>query len=94
MISLNHPGLIFAGLVQPIGPTIPLVEIQGKWIAAVLSGELKLPPPSVRKQEVDAHRRMQQQTYLDSKRYILEVDYRTYAQQMHADIRTGHAGDR
>jgi dimethylaniline monooxygenase (N-oxide forming) len=30
MVSLKHPDLIFAGLVQPVGPTIPLVEIQGR----------------------------------------------------------------
>ncbi len=29
MISIKHPGLIFAGLVQPVGPTIPLVESKG-----------------------------------------------------------------
>jgi dimethylaniline monooxygenase (N-oxide forming) len=39
----NQPGLFFAGLVQPIGPTIPLVEIQARWIAAVLSGKVALP---------------------------------------------------
>jgi hypothetical protein len=42
MISITHPGLIFAGLVQPVGPTIPLVEIQGRWLAAVLSGDIDL----------------------------------------------------
>jgi hypothetical protein len=28
MVSIERPGLFFAGLVQPIGPTIPLVEVQ------------------------------------------------------------------
>ena len=92
MVSLDHPGLIFAGLVQPIGPTIPLVEIQGKWIAAHLYGRMKLPAPSERRAEVDRHLETQRKTYLDSKRYVLEVDYRTYANQMARDMERGEAG--
>ena len=43
MVVPAHPGLIHAGLVQPVGPTIPLVEVQGKWIAALVSGAMTLP---------------------------------------------------
>ncbi|MCA0870650.1 NAD(P)-binding domain-containing protein [Seohaeicola saemankumensis] len=92
MISLKHPGLIFAGLVQPVGPTIPLVEIQGQWIAGVLAGDVALPDTNGRTAEVEAHQALQHATYLDSKRYVLEVDYRTYAEQMRKDMRAGSAG--
>ncbi len=92
MISLDHPSLIFAGLVQPIGPTIPLVERQGKWIAALLAGDMALPEVEERRREVAAHRERQRRTYLDSARYILEVDYRDYSRDMAADIRRGRAG--
>ena len=30
IVSIEHPGLFFAELVQPIGPTIPLVEVQAQ----------------------------------------------------------------
>ncbi|WP_417674313.1 flavin-containing monooxygenase [Roseibium sp.] len=92
MLSLRYPGLIFAGLVQPVGPTIPLVELQGKWIAGLLSGQMSLPGPEDRKREVEAHRADQRKTYLDSDRYVLEVDYRTYAGQMKRDLQSGRAG--
>jgi dimethylaniline monooxygenase (N-oxide forming) len=92
MISLNHPGLIFAGLVQPVGPTIPLVEIQGKWIAGVLSGKIQLPTEDVRQCEVEAHLKRQRRIYLNSARYMLEVDYRDYSREMYGDLRTGHTG--
>lgn len=92
MVSLDHPGLIFAGLVQPVGPTIPLVEKQGKWIAAHLSGEISLPDDNGRKAEVRAHRELQKQTYLESDRYVLEVDYKYYSKQMHKDIVSGQGG--
>lgn len=92
MVSLKHPGLIFAGLVQPIGPTIPLVETQGKWIAGVLSGKVTLPDTASRRAEVEAHREEQRKTFLDSTRYVLEVDFRDYTRQMKRDMSAGVAG--
>jgi hypothetical protein len=91
MVSLKHPGLIFAGLVQPVGPTIPLVEIQGRWLASVVSGDIVLPEPEVQAREVAQHHKYQRETYLDAARYVLEVDFRTYAAQMHADMRRNRA---
>jgi len=89
MVPPAHPGLIFAGLVQPIGPTIPLVEIQGRWIAALLSGAFTLPGRAEMEQEIEAHLERQRRTYLDSARYVLEVDFRHYAGQMRADAGLG-----
>ena len=87
MVSLRYPNLIFAGLVQPIGPTITLVEKQGKWIAALLSGKIKLPDSATQKAEVATHQAAQKESFVDSKRYVLEVDYATYAKQMRDDLR-------
>ncbi len=92
MFPPGQPGLIFAGLVQPIGPTIPLVETQGKWIAGVLSGELELPDDATQQREIDKHRERQRKTYLDSARYVLEVDYGLYTRQMKSDLQKGRAG--
>ncbi|MDZ7839546.1 MAG: NAD(P)-binding domain-containing protein [Gammaproteobacteria bacterium] len=92
MMPPGRPGLIFAGLVQPIGPTIPLVEVQGKWIAGVLSGGVALPDEADQQREVDRHRERQRRTYLDSARYVLEVDYGLYTRQMKADMQSGRAG--
>ena len=92
MLPLDLDGLIFAGLVQPIGPTIPLVEIQGQWIARALSGGMALPDAASRKHEVEAHLRRRRDTWLDSPRYTLEVDYRHYVKQLHMDMRHGLAG--
>lgn len=92
VVSLKHPGLIFAGLIQPVGPTIPLVEIQGKWIAAYLCGQMGLPEDAGRHAEVKAHQTLQQQSYLDSQRYALEVDYKQYLKQMHRDMAAGQGG--
>jgi dimethylaniline monooxygenase (N-oxide forming) len=89
MVSLKHPTLIFAGLVQPVGPTIPLVETQGRWLAALLSDEVSLPDAETQRREVAAHQKYQREIYLDTARYVLEVDSRTYTAQMLADMRSG-----
>jgi hypothetical protein len=92
MISVKHPGLIFAGLLQPVGPTIPLVEIQGRWLAAVLSGNIALPDTAAQQREIVLHRKRQRETYLDSERYTLEVDFRIYSRHLNADMQSGKAG--
>jgi len=85
-------GLYFAGLVQPVGPTIPLVEIQARWLAAVLAGDLELPPAERMAEEIDRHHAAQQRRYVGSARYALEVDFRTYAGQLRDDLRRRRAG--
>lgn len=86
IVSPDRPGLLFAGLVQPIGPTVPLVEIQAKWIAAVLSGRIALPEGPAMEQEIAAHAERQRKTYLGSERYLLEVDFKHYSTQLKGDI--------
>ena len=91
MVAVEHPGLLFAGLVQPVGPTIPLVEVQARWIAAVLSGAVRLPDATIMRAEIGRHAERQRKTYLDSHRYALEVDFKGYAKQMRADMQAGVA---
>lgn len=92
MVSPKHPGLLFAGLVQPVGPTIPLVEIQGRWIAQMLAGKLELPERDMQLREIERHRAWQRRTYVDSKRYTLEVDFKRYATRLKRDMAEAEAG--
>ena len=80
------PGLLFAGLVQPVGPTIPLVEVQGRWIAEVLAGAVPLPDAEGMRQEIEAHRKWVAASFVGSDRYRLEVDFRSYAGQLRSDM--------
>ena len=92
MAPPHLPGLYFLGLVQPVGPTIPLAEAQARWVAALLGGAMRLPAPDAMKGEIGAHARAVQRRYVGSARYALEVDARSYAGQLMADIRRGEAG--
>jgi len=91
VLSPSHPGLYLMGLLQPIGPTIPLVEIQAKWVADVLAGNISLPSEGAMNAEIDHHRKQLEKRYVRSARYTLEVDYKEYARQLHGDMRTGRA---
>jgi|SRR5690625_1037970 len=86
IVSVEQPGLFFAGLVQPIGPTIPLVEIQARWMASLLSGQITLPAREEMQKEVEEHRAAVARRYLKSPRYTLEVDFREYAKQLEGDL--------
>ena len=86
------PGLFMVGLVQPIGPTIPLVEIQARWIASVLAGETALPDAAVMQAEIAAHNAQLARRYVGSARYTLEVDFGEYARQLRRDMAARKGG--
>jgi dimethylaniline monooxygenase (N-oxide forming) len=92
MLAPALPGLYFVGLVQPIGPTIPLVEVQAKWLASVLAGETALPDQGTMQREISRHRTALARRYVGSARYTLEVDFKEYAMQLSRDMRSGRAG--
>lgn len=92
MASSHLPGLYFLGLVQPVGPTIPLVEVQSRWLAALLGGAMRLPAADAMAREIGDHAAAVRRRYLDSPRYALEVDARAYARQLVRDMRHGAAG--
>lgn len=86
IVAVDHPGLFFAGLVQPIGPTITLVEIQARWMAAVLAGRIALPGGDAMRAEVQRHRARVARRYVSASRYTLEVDFKEYAGQLAGDL--------
>jgi dimethylaniline monooxygenase (N-oxide forming) len=92
MVLPGQPGLYFLGLVQPVGPTLPLVEVQARWLAALLSGAMRLPGAPVVAGEIARHASAVRGRYVGSARYALEVDARQHARQLLRDIRRGEAG--
>ncbi|HEX5513371.1 MAG TPA: NAD(P)-binding domain-containing protein [Gammaproteobacteria bacterium] len=92
MAAPKLPGLYFAGLIQPIGATIPLVEIQAKWLAGVLAGEIKLPRVAEMEAEIARHQAAIRKQFVNSPRYLLEVDFKTYAGELRKDMGEKRAG--
>lgn len=92
IVAPKSPDLFMVGLVQPIGPTIPLVEIQARWIADVLAGNISLPSAETMDKEIARHRQRLARRYVGSARYTLEVDFKEYAGQLAKDTRRGQGG--
>ncbi|KAG8436660.1 hypothetical protein GDO86_007670 [Hymenochirus boettgeri] len=43
-VHLEKPTLAFLGLIQPLGPIIPTVELQARWATGIIKGNIHLPP--------------------------------------------------
>ena len=91
LVALALLLVLYNALVQPIGPTIPLVEIQGRWIAGAIAGTMALPGRETMQREIVRNREALARRYLDSPRYTLEVDFRDYARQLRGDMERGRA---
>jgi hypothetical protein len=63
-----------------------LVEVQARWIAATLKGNIALPSIAEMAREVAQHHERKQRTWLNSARYTLEVDARSYTAALRKDI--------
>jgi dimethylaniline monooxygenase (N-oxide forming) len=87
-----HPeleGVYFVGLVQPIGPTIHVVEAQAKLVAAHLSGAHALPAPSRMRRLTERERRRARRRYVPSPRHTMEVDFSAYMAGIRSELRAG-----
>lgn len=80
--SVEHPGLYFIGLIQPLGAIMPLAEAQSEWVADLLDGRGTLPSPTQMRAEIaDAERKMRKR-YVASKRHTIQVDFQPYLREI------------
>ncbi|GET21819.1 NAD(P)-binding domain-containing protein [Prolixibacter denitrificans] len=78
------PNLAMCGMCYIVGPILPALEMQGRYIAEVIAGHTQLPSAEIMEQEVEKHRvlceerkvnpmRVQTLTYLDTIAQIIDV---------------------
>ncbi|HEV7769896.1 MAG TPA: NAD(P)-binding domain-containing protein [Solirubrobacterales bacterium] len=80
--SIEHPGLYFIGLIQPLGAIMPIAEAQSEWVADLLGGRGSLPPAAeMRKAVTESERRMRKR-YVASKRHTIQVDFHPYLREI------------
>jgi hypothetical protein len=80
------PGLYFAGFVDAPGGLLPVVESQGQWIAAAITGQLRLLPPEQMWQAIDqAEPRTRERFPAESPRSV-RCDPHAYRRLLHADL--------
>jgi dimethylaniline monooxygenase (N-oxide forming) len=80
--SVEHPGLYFIGLIQPLGAIMPLAEAQAEWVGDLLAGTGTLPPPAQMQAEISASEKKMKKRYVASKRHTIQVDFQPYLREL------------
>jgi len=80
--SVEHPGLYFLGLIQPLGAIMPLAEAQAEWVGDLLDGTGTLPPPAKMRAEISAAEEKMKKRYVASKRHTIQVDFQPYLREI------------
>lgn len=80
--SVQHPGLYFIGLIQPLGAIMPLAEAQAEWVGDLLDGSGTLPSPAEMKAEISAAETKMKRRYVASKRHTIQVDFQPYLREI------------
>jgi dimethylaniline monooxygenase (N-oxide forming) len=81
------PGLYLAGFVDAPGGLLPVVETQGQWIAAAITGQLRLPPPERMWQAVEHAEPRTRERFPDETPRSVRCDPHAYRRLLHADLR-------
>jgi dimethylaniline monooxygenase (N-oxide forming) len=81
--------LFFIGLLQPLGAIMPLAEVQGRWVAAYLRGEYRLPAGPEMEADVRRERDKMFKRYVASKRHTMQVDFDNYRYDLRKELKAG-----
>ncbi len=81
--------LFFVALLQPLGAMMPLAEAQGRWIAAYLRGEYRLPSRAAMERDIRRESARLRRRYVASKRHTMEVDFEDYLFRLRRELRAG-----
>jgi dimethylaniline monooxygenase (N-oxide forming) len=80
-------GLYFAGFVDAPGGLLPIVEAQGEWIAAVLTGRLRLPAPAQMRRAIQRAERRTRQRFPQESPDSIRCDPHAYRRLLESDLR-------
>lgn len=89
VVHPRHAGLYFIGLIQPLGAIMPLAELQAKWVAGLLTGELGLPDAATMARAIAQEQAALRRRYVDSTRHTIQVDFYPYKRLIEAEIKNG-----
>ncbi|KAF6292885.1 flavin containing dimethylaniline monooxygenase 5 [Rhinolophus ferrumequinum] len=73
--NLEKPTLAIIGLIQPLGATMPISEIQGRWVTQVLKGLKTLPSQSEMLRDITEAQEKMDKRYVESQRHTIQVDF-------------------
>ncbi|NEO45104.1 MAG: hypothetical protein F6K55_13625, partial [Moorea sp. SIO4A3] len=85
----HYQDLFFLGLLQPIGPVMPIAELQSQWISQYLIGEYRLPSSQEIQQDIAKEREAVYKRYGNSARHTMQVDYEPYIARVKQEMKKG-----
>ncbi len=89
VVSPDHRGLYFIGLIQPLGAIMPLAEAQAEWVADLLEGKVGLPDVAEMQRVIARERERMARRYVASKRHTIQVDFDPYMRVIARERRNG-----
>ena len=89
VVDPEKPGLYFIGLIQPLGPIMPLSELQAKWVAQLLIGLAQLPDKATMQAMIAKDQAALQKRYVNSTRHTIQVDLFPYIRELEVEIENG-----
>jgi dimethylaniline monooxygenase (N-oxide forming) len=89
VIPPKLPGLYFIGLIQPIGATMPIAEIQSEWVADLLEGRAAVPSEPQMNREIARYRAATAKRYARSARHAIQIDFLAYQREIRKERRAG-----
>lgn len=91
VVSPEHDGLYFIGLIQPLGAVMPLAEQQAHWVAELIAGEVSLPPRAEMRKQIATYDQALRTRYVASKRHTMEVDVYAYGKELRRERKVRRA---
>jgi thioredoxin reductase len=85
----HYHDLLFIGLLQPIGPVMPIAELQSQWVSKYLIGEYTLPSIAEMQQYIAQEREAIRKRYGNSARHTMQVDFEPYVQEVKKEMKRG-----
>ena len=73
---------------------MPLAELQARWVAGLLSGEMALPNRDVMWRAIEEDRQALQERYVPSPRHTMQVDFFPYKRLLLKEMEKARAAAR
>jgi dimethylaniline monooxygenase (N-oxide forming) len=83
------PSLAVIGLVQPLGPVMPIAELQGRIVADYLTGRYAPPAPDRMRAAIERDRRRHVRRFPADSRHALEIDAESFKRELRREHRRG-----
>lgn len=89
VFSVDHPNLMFVGLVQPLGAIMPIAEAQSRWIVEYLAGGYHLPSRDAMLRSVEREREYVDASFVKAPRHTLEIPFDEYLIEAKVELGLG-----